>query len=278
MYIHDLGMTFEMCCKVTEEKGKVSGQCSEQLSDLNSLRKELLQAEQARLELESEKMGLGEKIKFLEIEKEKVEFELGQAARERVDLGNQLSVLARKKETLSEDSIRLRQRLEQSNEMNARLNRNLEDLVKDNEEKQVLHLLGEAGSRVLRHLHFFQILLETGEKEFQRLQEQLASLRSEKESLEGVLFDTQTNLEAIHVGKSQLEKEQRELLIKQEGLRQRVSSLSQELDKSERRQQETRQSLVQQSEHREAEYEQVILSLKKQSEDVSKKLLDEKVP
>lgn len=37
-----------------------------------SLRKELLQAEQNRLDLDSDKVSLQEKIKFLEVEKEKV--------------------------------------------------------------------------------------------------------------------------------------------------------------------------------------------------------------
>lgn len=120
-----------------DEKNKLVSQCIDQQGDLNSLRKELLQAEQTRLDIESEKVTLNEKIKFLEIEKEKVEIELGQVTRERGDLSNQLSVLARKKETLNEELMRIRQRLEQSNEMNARINRNLEDLVKDNEEKQV---------------------------------------------------------------------------------------------------------------------------------------------
>lgn len=121
---------------MADEKNKLTNQCIDQQGDLNSLRKELLQAEQTRLDVESEKVTLNEKIKFLEIEKEKVEMELGQVARERSDLSNQLSVLARKKETLNEELMRLRQRLEQSNEMNARINRNLKDLVKDNEEKQ----------------------------------------------------------------------------------------------------------------------------------------------
>lgn len=76
-------------------------------------------------------------MKFLEIEKEKIEIELAQVTRERGDFNNQLSVLARKKETLNEELMRLKQRLEQANEMNGRINRNLEDLVKDNEEKQV---------------------------------------------------------------------------------------------------------------------------------------------
>ncbi|XP_014470851.1 PREDICTED: centromere-associated protein E [Dinoponera quadriceps] len=242
--------------RTTDEKNKLASQCVDQQGDLNSLRKELLQAEQTRLDIESEKVTLNEKIKFLEIEKEKVEIELGQVSRERGDLSNQLSVLARKKETLNEELMRIRQRLEQSNEMNARINRNLEDLVKDNEEKQVL--------------------LETNEKEFQRLQEQLASMRTEKETLEGVLFDTQTNLEATHVKKTQLEKEQKELLIKQESLKGQITRVTKELENSEKRAQDIKQSLTQQSGDQVAEFQQIISNMKKQSEDNIKKANDEK--
>ncbi|XP_043473527.1 rootletin isoform X3 [Leptopilina heterotoma] len=242
--------------KLNEEKEKVASQCTDQQGDLSSLKKELLQAEQNRLDLESEKVSLHEKIKVLEIEKEKVEIELGQVSRERSDLSNQLSILARKKETLNEELMRLRQRLEQANEMNARINRNLEDLVKDNEEKQVI--------------------LEASEKELQRLQEQLASVRSEKETLEGVLFDTQSNLETTHVKKTQLEKDQQDLLIKQESLKGQISRLTKELENSEKRAQDMKYTLTQQSENQEAEFQQIILNLKKQSEDSIRKLNEEK--
>lgn len=47
-------------------------QLSDLQNDLQSLRKELLQAEQQKLDLESEKVSLTEKTKFLGIEKEKV--------------------------------------------------------------------------------------------------------------------------------------------------------------------------------------------------------------
>jgi rootletin len=68
-----------------------------------------------------------------------VELELGQVSKERGDLSNQLSSLARKKEALNEELMRIRQRLEQASETNARLNRDMEDLMKDKEEKQVKH-------------------------------------------------------------------------------------------------------------------------------------------
>jgi len=121
------------------------------------------------------------------------------------------------------------------------------------------------------------VLLETNEKEFQRLQEQLASMRTEKEILEGVLFDTQTNLEATHVKKTQLEKEQKEILIKQESLKGQVTRLTKELENSEKRAQDIKQSLTQQSGHQVAEFQQIISNMKKQSEDNTRKMNDEKV-
>lgn len=121
------------------------------------------------------------------------------------------------------------------------------------------------------------MLLETNEKEFQRLQEQLTSMRTEKETLEGILFDTQTNLEATHVKKTQLEKEQKEILIKQESLNGLIARLTKELENSEKRTQDIKQSLTQQSGDQIAEFQQIISNMKKQSEDNTKKMNDEKV-
>lgn len=72
-----------------------------------------------------------------------MEMELGQVVRERADLSNQLTVLNRKKEGLNEELMRTRQRLEQANETNARVNRNLEELVKECEDKQVILIFFE---------------------------------------------------------------------------------------------------------------------------------------
>ncbi|KOB78494.1 Rootletin [Operophtera brumata] len=125
-----------------EEKCNLCSQSSEQAGDLNSLRKELLSAEQTRMELEADKASLCEKIKFLEAEREK-------------------------KDTLNEEIIRLTQRLEQATETIGRLNRTLED----------------------------HILIDSLDKDKQHLQEQLAGVRSEKDALEAVLFDTANMLE-----------------------------------------------------------------------------------
>lgn len=129
----------------------------------------------------------------------------------------------------------------------------------------------------IQFLLYSQVILEASEKELQRLQEQLASVRSEKETLEGVLFDTQSNLETTHVKKTQLEKDQQDLLIKQESLKGQISRLTKELENSEKRALDMKYTLTQQSENQETEFQQIILNLKKQSEDSIKKLNEEKV-
>lgn len=62
--------------QIQDEKLAVQLQCNDQLNDIQSLRKELLQAEQTRLDLEADKQTFSEKIRFLEIEKEKVNISL----------------------------------------------------------------------------------------------------------------------------------------------------------------------------------------------------------
>ena len=182
--------------------------------------------------------------------------ELNQVTRERNDLSNQLTVLGRKRDALNDELIRTRQKLEQANETNARVNRNLEDLVKECEEKQCA--------------------LDALDKDMQRLQEQLAAVRSEKEALEAVLFDTQTNLEASEAKKFQLESEQQELLVKQEQLKAQIARLTKDLERSEKRCIEVKNSLLQQSGNKEMEFKQTIEKLKSQNEDNIKKLTEER--
>jgi rootletin len=122
-----------------------------------------------------------------------------------------------------------------------------------------------------------QVFLEANEKELQRLQEQLASLRSEKEALEGILFDTQTNLEATDTKRTQLEKEQQDLMVKQEALKGQICRLNRDLENSEKRAQEMKTSLTQQAGAQEAEFQQVIANLKKQNEETVRKLTEERV-
>lgn len=109
------------------------------------------------------------------------------------------------------------------------------------------------------------------------MQEQFASMRAEKEILEEVIFNTEKNLKTTHGTKTQLEKEQKEMLVKQESLKQQVARLTTELENSEKRAQDIKQSLTQQSGNQIAEFEQIISNMKKQSEDNVKKMVDEKV-
>lgn len=120
------------------ESNKLKLHIADQSNDIAALKKELITAEQIRLDLDAEKMSLCEKLKISEINKEKIELELSQILRERSDLSNQLTALISKKEQMNEEMMRLQQRLEQANEMNCRLNRTLEGLTKENEDKLIL--------------------------------------------------------------------------------------------------------------------------------------------
>lgn len=119
--------------------------------------------------------------------------------------------------------------------------------------------------------------METSDKEIQRFQELLASVRSEKETLEAIVFDTQSNLEATHIKKIQLEKDQQELLVKQESLKGQIQRLTRELENSEKHARDIKQSMSQQNENQETEFQNILINLKKQHDETIRKLSDEKV-
>ncbi|CAB3222355.1 unnamed protein product [Arctia plantaginis] len=242
--------------QLEDEKSGLSNQSSDLQGDLNSLRKELLAAEQTRMELEADKASLCEKIKFVEADREKVEMELRQVARERGELSSQLTAMVRKKDTLNEEIIRLQQRLEQANETIGRINRSLEDHVKDGEEKQ--------------------IIMDSLEKDKQHLQEQLAGVRSEKDALEAVLFDTANMLEDADNKRNKLEHELQDTLVQQENLKGQVTRLSKDLENSEKKLRDTRNSMQQQSGKKEAEYQQIITNINRTTAQNITKLKEEK--
>ncbi|XP_055617320.1 rootletin [Toxorhynchites rutilus septentrionalis] len=242
--------------ELEEERNKLKTLVSDQGVDLAALKKELITAEQARLDLDSEKLAISERLKCLEMEKDKIEQNLSCVARERSDLSNQMTTISRKKETIGEEVMRLRQRLEQANEMNSRLNRNLQELIKESEEKAVI--------------------IEGHEKELQRLQEQLASLRSEKDSLEAVLFDTNTSLEEAEAKKDALERENQDLLIKQESHKALIARLNKDLENTERRAQDIKIQLTNAAANQEAEFLQKLSNLRTFGEENIKKLNEEK--
>lgn len=238
------------------EREKYESQVADQTADIASLKKELIAGEQQRLDLDNEKLLVTEKLKISEINKEKVELDLSQLLRERSDLTNQLTAINNKKDQLGEELMRMQQRLEQSNEMNARLNRSLEEFMKENEQKL--------------------ILIESHEKEIQRQQEHFAALRSEKEALEGILFDTNTNLEASQNRCEQLDREVHDLITKQENMKSKIAQLSKELDNSERRSQEIKIQMNNALRNQEAEFLQKVAYLNSLGEDNMRKWNDEK--
>lgn len=238
------------------ERGNLKAQIADQASDIASLKKELLSAEQIRLDLDAEKMSITEKLKICEINKEKVEMELGQLSRERSDLLNQLAAMTSRRDQCGEEVMRLQQRLKQMAECNDRLNRNLEGLVKENADKL--------------------IVIEAHEKEIQRQQEHFAGLRSEKEALEGILFDTNTNLEASQNRCDQLDREVHDLISKQEAMKNKIAQLTKELEQCDRRLQETKVQMNNALSNQEAEFLQKVNYLKQLGEDNLKKWNDEK--
>ncbi|XP_045535415.1 rootletin [Papilio machaon] len=242
--------------QLEEERSSLSGQTSELQADLSSLRKELLSAEQTRMVLEADKASLYEKIKFLEADREKVELELRQIARERGELSSQLSALGRKKEAAGEEMMRLQQRLEQAAETISRLNRTIDQHVKDAEEKQMA--------------------LDNLEKDKQHLHEQLAGVRAEKDALEAALFDTANLLEDTESRRAKLDQQLQDLMLQQESAKGQISRLSKELEVSEKKLRETRNSMQQQSGKKEAEYQQVIANINRTTNENITKLKEEK--
>jgi rootletin len=120
-------------------------------------------------------------------------------------------------------------------------------------------------------------MLEATEKDLQRLQEQHAALRSEKEALEAVLFDSQSSLEASEVRVIALEKEMQSLLVTQESLKGQVARLQSELENTQKNLRDTKTNMSQQMGGKDVEFKETITNLKKQNEDNVRKLTEERV-
>lgn len=124
---------------------------------------------------------------------------------------------------------------------------------------------------MLKTLYFRRILIITFS-----FQEHFAALRSEKEALEGILFDTNTNLEASQNRCEQLDREVHELISKQETMKNKITQLTKELENCERRLQETKTQMNNALSNQEAEFLQKVNYLKQLGEDNLKKWNDEK--
>ncbi|ALC47431.1 Rootletin [Drosophila busckii] len=251
----ELKSTQNCLMETQEERKKLRLQANDQAAEICELKKELSVLDKARLELETDNLNSSEKLKCLQLEKEKILQDLACVTREKCDIHNQLTATCRKKEALNEELMRTRQRLEQTSETNNRLNRNIEDMVKDVEEKQVV--------------------IDLHEKDTHRMNELLAALRSEKESLESVLFDTNSTLEATEEKRSQLERELQETLVREESLKNHVARLQKDLELCQRKAQETKTQLLNAARAAECEFNQKLASLQTLAEDAAKRHGDE---
>lgn len=101
-------------------------------------------------------------------------------------------------------------------------------------------------------------------------------MRSEKDALEGILFDTNTNLEASQNRCEQLDREVHDLISKQETMKSKILQLNKDLENSERRLQETKTQMNNALSNQEAEFLQKVNYLKSLGEDNLKKWNDEK--
>ncbi|KAM8707256.1 hypothetical protein ACLKA7_011364 [Drosophila subpalustris] len=238
-----------------EERKKLRLQAADQANEIGELKKELAVLDKARLELETDNLSYSEKLKCLQLEKEKILQDLACMTREKCDIHNQLTATCRKKEAINEELMRTRQRLEQTTETNSRLNRNIEDMVKDVEEKQVV--------------------IDLHEKDTHRLNELLAALRSEKESLETVLFDTNSTLETVEEKRSQLERDLQEALVREESLKNHVARLQKDLETCQRKAQETKTQLLNAARAADSEFNQKLANLQAAAEDAAKRHGDE---
>lgn len=152
---------------------------SEKISELNSdidiLKKELIGSEKIRLQIESEKKLVEDKLICSQSNSGKLEELLCQVQKEKGETCNKLTVVNRKNDFLNTELLRFKQRIEQATQINNRLNKNIEDLIKQNESKQSF--------------------IEKLEKDILTYQEVITTLKTEKNALEGRLHDALSTID-----------------------------------------------------------------------------------
>ncbi|XP_063706276.1 rootletin [Culicoides brevitarsis] len=169
------------CCTLKTELDnallvKENGQKANKLhTDIDILKKELIGSEKIRLQIESEKKNLEDKLSCAHNNNSKLEELLCQTQKEREELCNKLTVANRKNDFLNTELLRFKQRIEQATQINNRLNKNIEELIKQNESKQSF--------------------IEKLEKDIETYQEIITTLKTEKNALEGRLHDSLSTID-----------------------------------------------------------------------------------
>lgn len=153
----------------------LSGKISELTSDIDILKKELIGSEKIRLQIESEKKLTEDKLMCSQNNNTKMEDLICQIQNEKEEACNKLSVVNRKNDFINTELLRFKQRIEQGTQINNRLNKNIEELIKQNEAKQSF--------------------IEKLEKDILTYQEITTTLKTEKNALEGRLHDSLSTID-----------------------------------------------------------------------------------
>lgn len=184
--VENIVATKDTCLKANDilenEKGLLKNEylsLSEKISELNSdidiLKKELIGSEKIRLQIESEKKLTEDKLVCSQHNNEKLEELICQVQKEKGEACNKLTVVNRKNDSLNAELLRFKQRIEQATQINNRLNKNIEELIKQNETKQSF--------------------IEKLEKDLLLYQEIITTLKTEKNALESRLHDSLSTID-----------------------------------------------------------------------------------
>lgn len=223
--VENIVATKDTCLKANDllenEKGLLKNEylnLSEKISELNSdidiLKKELIGSEKIRLQIESEKKLVEDKLVVCQNNNEKLEELLCQIQKEKGETCNKLTVVNRKNDTLNAELLRFKQKMEQVTQINNRLNKNIEELIKQNESKQSF--------------------IEKLEKDILLYQEILTTLKTEKNALEGRLHDSLSTIDNNEHKIFQMDKKLKEKSENHEKVIQQLQLTKKEFETSEK--------------------------------------------
>lgn len=196
------------------ERTYLSDKVLELTSDIDVLKKELVDSEKIRLQIESEKKSIGEKLCSLQKASDKLEELLCESKRGKEDASNNLTAVMRKNDFLNTELLRLKQRIEQATQINNRLNKNIEELIKQNEQKQ--------------------LKIDALEKETSQLKERNTTILTERNAIEGRLHDSLSTIDKKNSKIIQLEGALNEQIKSFEKVMNQLQLAKRELEMSEK--------------------------------------------
>lgn len=200
----------------------------------STIRNELVKAEQDKIDLDAERASSDQKLSIAEQSKEKIEQELIVANRERAELNEALSKALREKPIISDDLNQTRRELERQSNIVCELILATKtyqwfcyicfacNLIRFFSFCLIFHIvivrLSKEKEELTRERSSLTVQVSSGERENRVLAENIASLKSDKESLETALYETQQNLAKIELRKEALEVENQEINLAKEAI------------------------------------------------------------